>query len=112
MPTAPFMATGRLGTAQLARLGETLATLAREPLFRVVLIHHPPVSEAKPHKRLIDAAEFLSVIVQHGAELVLHGHDHLHMLNWLAGPNRSARAGGGSAVGLGRMGDEQECRRL
>jgi 3',5'-cyclic AMP phosphodiesterase CpdA len=89
VPTAPFMATGRLGTAQLVRLGETLATLAREPVFRVVLIHHPPVSEARPHKRLIDAAEFLSVIVEHGAELVLHGHDHLHMLNRLAGLNRS-----------------------
>ena len=86
VPTAPLMATGRLGEAQLARLGETLAALARENAFRVVLIHHPPVSEAKPHKRLIDAAGFLHVIGQHGAELVLHGHDHLHMLNWLTGP--------------------------
>jgi 3',5'-cyclic AMP phosphodiesterase CpdA len=89
VPTAPLMATGRLGAAQLARLGETLATLSREPVFRVVLIHHPPVSEAKWHKRLVDAAAFLQVIGQHGAELVLHGHDHLHMLNWLTGPNGS-----------------------
>ena len=87
VPTPPFMATGRLGGAQLARLAETLVTLAREKLFRVVLIHHPPVSEAKRHKRLTDAAEFLRVIAMHGAELVLHGHDHLHMINWLAGPN-------------------------
>jgi 3',5'-cyclic AMP phosphodiesterase CpdA len=87
VPTAPFMATGRLGEAQLQRLGETLAVLSREPVFRVVLIHHPPVSEASRHKRLIDAAGFLHVIGQHGAELVLHGHDHLHMLNWLTGPN-------------------------
>jgi 3',5'-cyclic AMP phosphodiesterase CpdA len=85
--TPPFMATGRLGTAQLARLGETLAALAREKLFRVVLIHHPPVSQAKRHKLLTDAAEFLRVISAHGAELVLHGHDHLHMLNWLSGPD-------------------------
>jgi 3',5'-cyclic AMP phosphodiesterase CpdA len=87
VPTAPFMATGRLGEAQLARLGETLATLAGEKVFRVVLIHHAPVSEAKWHKLLTDAAEFLRVIGAHGAELVLHGHDHLHMLNWLSGPN-------------------------
>ena len=29
----------------------------------------------------------LRVIAAHGADLVLHGHDHLHMLNWLTGPN-------------------------
>jgi 3',5'-cyclic AMP phosphodiesterase CpdA len=87
LPTAPFMATGRLGAAQRARLGETLVALAREQVFRVVLIHHPPVSQAKRHKRLTDAAQFLRVIGTHGAELVLHGHDHLHMINWLSGPN-------------------------
>jgi 3',5'-cyclic AMP phosphodiesterase CpdA len=85
--TAPFMATGRLSAPQLARLGETLAALAREKVFRVVLIHHPPISQAKSHKRLTDAAEFLRVIGANGAELVLHGHDHLHMLNWLSGPD-------------------------
>ncbi|HXD46030.1 MAG TPA: metallophosphoesterase [Pseudolabrys sp.] len=84
--TAPFMATGRLGPNQLAALTALLNRTRAEGLFRVILIHHPPVSEAKPHKRLTDAAGFLSVIAAHGAELVLHGHDHLHMLNWLDGP--------------------------
>ncbi len=87
VPTAWGMATGRLGEAQLKRLGEALAALAGEKAYRVVLIHHPPVSKAKRHKLLTDAAEFIRVIGVHGAELVLHGHDHLHMLNWLAGPN-------------------------
>lgn len=87
VPTGWGMATGRLGEAQLKRLGETLGSLAREPVFRVVLIHHPPVSKAKRHKRLTDAADFLPVIAAQGAELVLHGHDHLHMTNWLTGPN-------------------------
>jgi 3',5'-cyclic AMP phosphodiesterase CpdA len=87
VPTAPLMATGRLGDAQLARLGEILAAIAQEKVFRVVLIHHPPVSEARRNKLLTDAAEFLRVIGAHGAELVLHGHDHLHMVNWLSGPN-------------------------
>jgi hypothetical protein len=27
------------------------------------------------------------VIAAHGAELVVHGHDHVHMINWLDGPN-------------------------
>jgi len=85
--TAPFMATGWLGEAQLGRLGAMLDALAGEKVFRVVLIHHPPVSQAGRHKRLIDAAQFLRVIATQGAELVLHGHDHVHMLNWLAGPD-------------------------
>jgi 3',5'-cyclic AMP phosphodiesterase CpdA len=85
--TPLFMATGRLGPAQLARLDSTLAALADEKVFRVVLIHHPPVSQAKRNKLLTDSADFLRVIAAHGAELVLHGHDHLHMLNWLSGPN-------------------------
>jgi 3',5'-cyclic AMP phosphodiesterase CpdA len=87
VPTPWGMATGQIGAAQLAWLGETLAALAREPVFRVVLIHHPPVSQAKRQKLLTDAAEFLSVIAAQGAELVLHGHDHLHMTNWLSRPN-------------------------
>jgi 3',5'-cyclic AMP phosphodiesterase CpdA len=87
VPTAPFMATGWLGAEQLARLAEMLDELKREPLFRVVLIHHPPVTQAKPHKRLLDADALKHVIAAHGAELLLHGHDHVHMLNWLAGPN-------------------------
>jgi 3',5'-cyclic AMP phosphodiesterase CpdA len=29
----------------------------------------------------------LRIIAAHGADLVLHGHDHLHMINWLTGPN-------------------------
>lgn len=87
VPTAPFLATGRLGERQLDQFSALLEQLRGDGVFRVVLIHHPPVSEAKRHKRLIDAAGFLDVIGQHGAELVLHGHDHLHMLNWLPGPN-------------------------
>ena len=84
--TAPFMATGRLGAAQIKALGPLLDTLKAEGLFRVVLIHHPPVSKAKSHKRLLDAWALLEAIAAHGAELLLHGHDHLHMLNWLDGP--------------------------
>jgi 3',5'-cyclic AMP phosphodiesterase CpdA len=86
VPTRPFLATGTLGAAQVAALAGLLADLKREDLFRVVLIHHPPVSEAAAHKRLTDAADFLRVIAAHGAELVLHGHDHLHELHWLPGP--------------------------
>ncbi len=42
LPTAPLLATGRLGDRQLSRFAELLDQ-TRE-LFRIVLIHHPPVS--------------------------------------------------------------------
>ena len=87
VPTAPFLATGWLGTLQLAGLAETLNELKNKNLFRVVLIHHPPASKAGRHKRLLDAPVFLRIIAAHGADLVIHGHDHVHMLNWLKGPN-------------------------
>jgi 3',5'-cyclic AMP phosphodiesterase CpdA len=83
--TAPFRATGRLGQTQLAALPAILDRLKEEGLYRILLIHHPPVSEAGRSKRLIDAAALLALLARHGAELLLHGHDHLHMLNWLPG---------------------------
>lgn len=87
VPTAPFLATGWLGAKQLAELAATLNHLSTEGLFRAVLIHHPPVTEAAQHKRLLDAHVLKRVIGAHGADLLLHGHDHLHMINWLEGPN-------------------------
>lgn len=85
--TAPFMATGEVGLAQLEKLSALLERLKGEKLFRVVTIHHPPVSASAHHKRLIDAEAFKAVIASHGAEMVLHGHDHLNMTNWLDGPD-------------------------
>jgi 3',5'-cyclic AMP phosphodiesterase CpdA len=87
VPTAPFMATGRIGARQLAQFAAILARLKGEATFRVVLIHHPPAGVRARHKRLVDAAAFVQVLEQHGADLVLHGHDHLHSLAWLDGPN-------------------------
>ena len=87
LPTGPFMATGHLGGEQLARLAEILIALARERLFRVVLIHHPPIPNRRHYmKRLIDGPTFRALIAEHGAELVLHGHNHEQQLMWLDGP--------------------------
>ncbi len=87
-PTPPFMATGRLGGAQLAGLEAVLFALGREGLFRIVLIHHPPVSTpARYFKRLTDSRALREVLRKHGAELVIHGHDHVRSLVWLEGPN-------------------------
>jgi 3',5'-cyclic AMP phosphodiesterase CpdA len=87
VPTAPFLATGWLGAKQLAELAATLNKLSTENVFRIVLIHHPPTTEAAQHKRLLDAHVLKRVIASHGADLLLHGHDHRHMVNWLEGPN-------------------------
>jgi 3',5'-cyclic AMP phosphodiesterase CpdA len=85
--TAPFMATGEVGPAQLQKLGGLLDALKAEGRFRVVMIHHPPVSDSPAHKRLLDAGALKDVTAAHGAELLLHGHDHLNMINRLDGPN-------------------------
>lgn len=95
VPTLPFMATGALGRAQLMRFSRRLAELKDEGLFRVVLIHHPPKSSpAHRFRRLIDARNFRAVLAEHGADLVLHGHNHVHSLIWLDGPKRRIPAFG------------------
>lgn len=86
LPTAPLLATGRIGPDQLARLAGVLEELKKQQTFRVVLIHHPPVSTHSRHKRLVDAQALREVLRAHGAELVLHGHDHLHSVAWTKGP--------------------------
>jgi 3',5'-cyclic AMP phosphodiesterase CpdA len=86
IPTPLFMATGALGEKQIARLANILDELGKEGVFRVVLIHHPPVSKPSHRfKRLIDARAFRTMLKAHGAELVLHGHDHVHSVVFLEG---------------------------
>ncbi len=93
LPTAPFLATGRLGEEQLIRFAAALKET--QGLFRVVLIHHPPMSPPNRYlRRLTDAAEFRRVLSEKGAELLLHGHDHCRSLIWLDGPRRAIPAVG------------------
>lgn len=87
VPTLPFIASGRLGKAQVARCADLLAQLGREGLCRVVLVHHPPYAgAAKAGRDLTDAARFEAVVARVGAEIVLHGHNHRSSLAYLAGP--------------------------
>jgi|SRR5882724_995295 len=104
VPTPPLMATGWLGRSQLEALAQILAGLSSERAFRVLLIHHPLRSDART-KRLTDASELLALLKQHGVELVLHGHDHVHSTIWIDGPNGSIPAIGvpsASALAHGR----------
>ncbi|HVV42085.1 MAG TPA: metallophosphoesterase [Nitrobacter sp.] len=86
VPTAPFMATGALGRAQLDALDITLARMADDPNFRVLLVHHPLASKSS-YKRLTDADALLALVKRHRLDLILHGHDHIHSTMWFEGPH-------------------------
>ncbi|WP_036287219.1 metallophosphoesterase [Methylosinus sp. PW1] len=86
VPTAPFVASGRLGAEQREKLAALLDKTKAEGLARVVLLHHPPHrGGAKILRGLDDAAELEAIIARHGAELILHGHNHKISLHRLPG---------------------------
>lgn len=86
--TAPFMATGYFREDQSHRLGRLLDQAGERGLFRVVMIHHPPLRHAvAAHKRLFGIRRFQKVVKRHGAELILHGHSHLPSTGWMTGPD-------------------------
>ncbi|MCB1501327.1 MAG: metallophosphoesterase [Bauldia sp.] len=99
--TAPLMATGRIRPAQSEALAETLHQLGREDLFRVVLIHHPPVKGSTPwHKRLVGASGFRAAVADAGAELVLHGHNHVTSVATIPGPSGAVPVVGATSASL------------
>jgi 3',5'-cyclic AMP phosphodiesterase CpdA len=76
-PSAPFSATGSLGSQQMDRLGDVLDHTRRQGLFRILLIHHPPMAGIVGwRKRLTDGAAFRGLLARHGVEMVLYGHAH------------------------------------
>lgn len=112
-PTAPLLATGRLGAAQLARLERLLVELGREGRFRVLYLHHAPVPGSDLwRKRLVDASDLAALLARTGVELILHGHRHRSREIGLDGPrgripvhgvaSASALGGHGEAAGYSR----------
>ncbi len=77
IPRPPLVASGKLGQEQLKALDQVLAALKQERKAVVVLLHHPPL-DGQSHARhdLLDRAAFREVLARHGADLVLHGHEH------------------------------------
>lgn len=106
----PFLATGDLGAAQIARAEGLLADTAREGLCRIVLIHHPPLTDQSRWKSLTDAEPFQAMIRRVGCDAVLHGHNHRSEIARIAGPDgpvpvlgvTSASAAPGSKYGRAR----------
>jgi 3',5'-cyclic AMP phosphodiesterase CpdA len=85
--TAPLLASGRLGAAQLDRLEAVLGEEGRAGQLRVVLLHHPLVDGAvSARKALVDRGQLRAVLQRAGAELVLHGHARHARLETVPGP--------------------------
>jgi len=100
--TRPFSARGTFRKQQAVRLAGILS--AKKNLFRVVVIHHPPIHHAvSRHKALKGIDLFQQIIAEHGAELILHGHSHLPSLNFIKGLHAQVPVVGvaSSSQGLG-----------
>ncbi|TCR69919.1 metallophosphoesterase [Bosea sp. BK604] len=105
VPTLPLMATGRIGRDQIARAEVLLDRAKAEGLVRVVLIHHPPyLGGAKRGRELVDAEAFEAMLKRHGADLVLHGHNHTFSLAWRPGPEHDVPIVGVPSASIGPLG--------
>ena len=109
--SAPFMATGRVGERQTLRMGTLLQEAQAEGLFRVILIHHPPklIDPDSQWRKLTDGKRFRAAVERYGAELILHGHEHIRMMTAIKGatgivPVVGVPSGSGPAVGGPRAG--------
>ena len=108
IPTKPFVASGRLGPAQIEAAEALLKALARDPArpVRVVMIHHPPhPGGAAPGRELKDAAAFTAMIGRAGADLILHGHNHIVSLAHMTGPDGDLVPVVGGASASARLGN-------
>ena len=107
IPTVPFVATGWLGPRQIAATESLLRTLATDPSrpARVVMIHHPPhPGGASPGRDLRDAALFSAMLGRVGADLVLHGHNHVASVAHVPGPDGRTIPVVGGASASARLG--------
>jgi 3',5'-cyclic AMP phosphodiesterase CpdA len=83
-PQALHRAGGKVGERQLRDLSHSLESLRAQGFYRIVMIHHPPLPGlASPRKALSDATALADVLRAAGCELVLHGHNHHYMANWI-----------------------------
>jgi 3',5'-cyclic AMP phosphodiesterase CpdA len=84
-----FTAYGRVGDGQLERLQRTLLDERLQGRVRVVAIHHPPAGRraTKRIRGLRDHDAFAQVIGACGADLIVHGHEHVDVREVLSGPS-------------------------
>jgi 3',5'-cyclic AMP phosphodiesterase CpdA len=84
----PFVASGKLGDAQLSALAEVLRSREVRERFPVLVLHHPPHDPPTFFKRklqgLSDAARLRELVLPLARGLVLHGHLHRRIHRTLA----------------------------
>ncbi len=98
-PTAPGLASGRLGADQIERIGRLLKEAGEQGQFRVLVLHHP-INDGvvSSRKGLDDRALLREMISKIGVDLVLHGHTHFPVFASVETPDGLAPViGGGSA---------------
>ncbi|MEL6622262.1 MAG: metallophosphoesterase [Pseudomonadota bacterium] len=108
IPTAPGIATGRIGGEQLDRLERTLNWTRDRGLFRLILMHHPPRPDQSDWRRgLRDGDRLLAMLERTGVDAILHGHNHRPMRGTVKTPTGIAPTlGVGSASAEVAHGDE------
>jgi 3',5'-cyclic AMP phosphodiesterase CpdA len=88
VPTAPLLASGELGDKQRRAFAKVLTEAKEAGLSRVVMIHHPPTRKgASMGRGLRDARQFEKLIASHGADLIIHGHNHRQSVVRIKGPD-------------------------
>ncbi len=103
--TPPFAASGYFGSRQARETVNLLRAAGEAGLFRVVMIHHPPIRGATSlHKRMLGIRRFAATIAAGGAELVLHGHTHLNTVYSLKGQVKPVPVVGIASASQGRGG--------
>jgi 3',5'-cyclic AMP phosphodiesterase CpdA len=103
-PNTPYLAIGSIGAFQLKKLETILKQTAGQRLFRIISIHHPPISGLVSwRRRLTDAPALHRLLARYGTELILHGHTHKTARNTLDIPaGLTLVMGAPSASSLGR----------
>lgn len=104
VPTPPGIASGEVGAAQIEECHRILKELGQAQVFRLVMIHHPPlVEQVRPGRDLKDAAELEAVLLDAGAELVIHGHNHRDMVSWHTSSTGPMPVVGIASASIGRL---------
>lgn len=99
IPTPPFCAAGFFSEIQAQKLTNLLLDAKKNKLFRIILIHHPPIYKAtSKYKSLFGIKRFQQCIRKAGAELILHGHTHIPTTTFIEGKDKKVPVIGVSAA--------------
>ena len=90
IPTGIFLASGAIGLRQAGKLRSMLEAAGHAGFIRVVMIHHPPLKAEHFGRGLRDHAVLERLLVEAGAELVIHGHNHRQSVTMLKRRNAPA----------------------